>query len=71
VIPSFEILRFNILLFCGSLFSLAQSHTSTASGLKSGQFNQKKNYIFVINGVASYKVSGFRIYHLNSLTPET
>jgi hypothetical protein len=31
------------------------SRFSPAAGLKSGQFNQKKNYIFVINDVVSYK----------------
>jgi hypothetical protein len=30
-------------------------HTSSAAGQKNGPFNQKKNYIFVINDVASYK----------------
>jgi len=31
-------------------------HTSGAAGLKSGQFNQKKNYIFEINDEVSYKL---------------
>jgi len=30
-------------------------HISAAAGLKSGQFNQEKNFIFVINGVVSYE----------------
>jgi hypothetical protein len=30
-------------------------HTSAASGLNSGQFNRKRNYIFVINDVVSYE----------------
>jgi hypothetical protein len=30
-------------------------HTSSAAGQKNGPFNQKKNYIFVINDVISYE----------------
>ena len=33
-------------------------HTSVASGLNNGQSNRKRNYIFVINDVVSYEVSG-------------
>jgi len=40
-------------IFCGSLFSPAAS-------CQSGQFNQKKNYIFVINDV-SYEDLGHQL----------
>ena len=36
-----EILRFEILLFCGSLFSQPESHMFTAAGLKNNQFHTR------------------------------
>ncbi len=50
------------MIFCGSLFN---------PGHRGGQFNQKKNYNFVINDVVSYKEVAIRLPDTQNLTPET